>query len=119
MRKCIKHNIDIVTVHNSPNYLVSIVNPKYYHLVCNEGTGIVADAYICFVDALLQRKLLLVVGTAFGIIVNLLPHIELLIYSKPMLLMVGITNVHGIIFYQVYLLTWITIPSPFLKPGAV
>ena len=46
----------------------------------------------------------------FGIIVNLLPHLELLMYAKPISFLVGSNNVYGIIFYQVYLLPWITIP---------
>ena len=46
----------------------------------------------------------------FGVILNLLTHLELLMYAKPISFMVGSTNVYGIIFYQVYLLPWITIP---------
>ena len=37
----------------------------------------------------------------FGVIVNLLPHIALLIYAKPISLLVGSTNMYGIIFYPV------------------
>ena len=36
-----------------------------------------------------------------GVTVNLLPHIELLIYAKPTSLLVGSINAYGIIFYQV------------------
>ena len=34
-------------------------------------------------------------------------HLDLLTYSKPITFMVGITNMYGIIFYQVYLLPWL------------
>ena len=53
----------------------------------------------------------------FGAIVNLLTH-ELLMYAKPIALMVGSTNINGGIFYQMYLLPWLTI-SCFLKLGVV
>ena len=43
----------------------------------------------------------------FGVTVNLLPHIELLIYAKPTSLLVGSTNAYAIMFYQVYLLPWL------------
>ena len=45
----------------------------------------------------------------FGVISNLLPHPELLMYAKPIHFLVGSTNVYGIIFDQVYLLTCLTI----------
>ena len=37
----------------------------------------------------------------FGSILKLLQHLELLMYSKPISFLVGITNVYGVIFYQV------------------
>ena len=46
----------------------------------------------------------------FGVIVNLLPHREMLMDAKPITLLVGSTNVYGIIFYQVYLPPCLTIP---------
>ena len=54
---------------------------------------------------------------SFGAIVNLLP-IELLIYAEPLEFLVGIINIYGGIFYQMYLLPQLTIPYPFL-PDAV
>ena len=44
----------------------------------------------------------------FGVTVNLFPYIELLIYAKPTSFLVGSKNSYGIIFYQFYLLPWIT-----------
>ena len=38
-------------------------------------------------------------------------------YYKPISLLVGSNNVYGIIFYQVYLLPWFTIPPPFFYCG--
>ena len=49
----------------------------------------------------------------FGLILNLLPHLELLMYAKPISLLVGSTNFYGIISYQMYLLPWITASPPF------
>ena len=40
----------------------------------------------------------------FGVNVNLLPHFDLSMYAKPISFLVVITNVYGIIFYQVYIL---------------
>ena len=78
-------------------------NPSYYHWVFNEGTGIFDDV----VDkAHVGRRDL------FGVIVSLLPRLELLMYAKPISFLVGITNLYEILFYQVYLLTWITIITP-------
>ena len=48
----------------------------------------------------------------FGVIVNLLPHLELLLYAKPISLIIVSTNVYGIIFDQVYLLSRLTTPPP-------
>ena len=48
----------------------------------------------------------------FDVIVNLLSHLELLLYAKPISLTVGSTDVYGIIFYHVYLLPWLTTPPP-------
>ena len=56
------------------------------------------------------KKDLVVRRDIFGVILNLLPHIEFLMYVKTILLMFGSNNVYGIIFYQVYLLPWLTIP---------
>ena len=44
----------------------------------------------------------------FGVTVNLLPHLEFLIYAKPNSFLVTSTNAYGIIFYQVGLLPWLT-----------
>ena len=96
MHKRIKHNIDIVTV---PNGLVLLLMLLFYF------RRHVAEKYLVG-----HRDL-------FDAIVNLLPHLELLMYSKPIPFLVGSTNVYGIIFYRVYLLPWITIP--FLKLGDV
>ena len=102
----IKHNIDIVTVTNDPKSLVSLVNPSYYHWVFNEGTGIVADVAEKDLDGRIDW---------FGVIVNLLPCLELLICAKPISFLIGSTNVYGIVFYQVYLLLQITNLPPFLN----
>ena len=48
MFKRIKYNIDIVTVSNVPISLVYVFNPSCYHLLFNEVTGIVSDAYLLF-----------------------------------------------------------------------
>ena len=53
------------------------------------------------------EKALAVRRELFGVTVNLLPHIELLIYTKPTSFLVGSTNAYGIIFYQVDLLPWL------------
>ena len=49
----------------------------------------------------------------FGVIVNLLLHLELFIYAKPISFLVGSTNVYVIIFYQMYLLPYPIIPAFF------
>ena len=49
----------------------------------------------------------------FGIVLNLLPHLELLMFSKPISFLVGSPYVYEIIFYQLYLLPWITTPPLF------
>ena len=48
----------------------------------------------------------------FEVIVNLFMHLELLMYAKSISFLAGSTNVYGIIFYQMYLLPWLTIPPP-------
>ena len=109
MRGRNKHNIDIVTVPDGPKFLVSVFNTSYYHSVFSEGNGIVADFLFYFVCHVAEKAL---VGhrELFGDVLNLLRHIELLIYAKPVSFLVGSTNVYGVIFYQVYLLSWLTIP---------
>ena len=44
----------------------------------------------------------------FGVTVNLLPHLELLIHAEPTSFLVGSTNEYRINFYKVYLLLWLT-----------
>ena len=46
----------------------------------------------------------------FGVIVDLLPRLEFLIYYKHISFLVGSNNVYGIISYQVYFLPYITFP---------
>ena len=46
----------------------------------------------------------------FGVIVNLFPHIKLLMYDKCISFMVGSNNMYGVIFYQVCLLPWLITP---------
>ena len=48
----------------------------------------------------------------FEVIVNLFMHLELLMYAKSISFLAGSNNVYGIIFYQMYLLPWLTIPPP-------
>ena len=103
MRKRIKHNIYIVTVPNVPTYLVYVVNPSYYHQVFNEGNDIVADDFFSL-RCPAAEKARVVRRYLFDVTVKLLPHIELLIYTKPTSFLVGSTNAYGIIFYKVYLL---------------
>ena len=43
-------------------------------------------------EALVSRR------DRFGVIVKLLPYLELLMYAKPILLLVGSNNVYGTIF---------------------
>ena len=50
--------------------------------------------------------------------VKLLP-LKLLIYAEPLAFMVGITNMHGGIFHQIYLLPQLTITFLIYKIGAV
>ena len=45
----------------------------------------------------------------FSGILNLLQNLELLIYSEPLLFMVGGYNIYGGVFYQIYLLPHLTI----------
>ena len=106
MYERIKHNIDIVTVTNEPTSLVSVVNYSYYHWVFNEGTGIVSDVSEKALDGSIYWN---------GVIVNLFPCLDLLIYSKPISFLIGSTNVYRILFYQVYLLLRITNLPPFLN----
>ena len=49
----------------------------------------------------------------FFSIANLLQNLELLMYIKPLAFMVGITNIFGDIFHQLYYLPWIIIPAFF------
>ena len=102
----IKHRIYIVTVTNELTSLVSVVNPSYYHWVFNEVTGIFSDVAEKALDGSIDW---------FAVILNLLPCLELLIYSNPISFLVGSTNVYGIFFYQVYLLRRFTDLPPFLK----
>ena len=46
----------------------------------------------------------------FDAILNLFPHIELLVFSKTIAFMVDSTTSCGGIFYQAYLLLWLTFP---------
>ena len=50
----------------------------------------------------------------FGVILNLFPHLELLMYAKHISLLVDSNTVYGIIFYQMYLLPC---PPPFFFCG--
>ena len=43
--KFIKQNIDIVTFDNVTTSLLSVVNSSCYHLLFNELTGLVSDAF--------------------------------------------------------------------------
>ena len=45
----------------------------------------------------------------FGDILNLLNNIDLLLYAEPLTFLVISINIYGSIFYQVYLIPWITI----------
>ena len=101
----IKHNIYIITFTNNPTSLVSVVNPSYYNWVFNEGNCIVSDV---------AEKSIVGRIDWFGVIINLLPQIELLMYDKPISLLVGVTDMCGIVFYQVYLLPCITVLPRFL-----
>ena len=56
------------------------------------------------------EKALVRSGYWFGAIVNFLKHIELLIHAKTISFLVDINTVYGIIFYQFYLLSCLTIP---------
>ena len=107
MPKLIKHNIDIVTFTSGPTSLVSVVNPSYYHRVFNEVTGTVSDEFL-FLGGPVAEKSLVGRMDWFGVTVNLLPHLELFIYSKTTSLLVVSTNAYGIIFYQIDLLPWLT-----------
>ena len=58
----------------------------------------------------IEEKTFAACGDWFGAIVNLLLHLQLLMYDKTILFLIGSTNVYGIIFYQVYLPQWLNIP---------
>ena len=48
INKRITQKIDISTVPNVTNSLVSVVNPLYYHCVFNEGNGIFAVDFLLY-----------------------------------------------------------------------
>ena len=111
MRKRIKHSIDIVTFPNGPTYLVYVVNPSYYHWAFNEGTGIFLMIIFSF-RFHVAEKALVDRSDWFDVILNLLQHLELLIYAKIISFLVGSNNVYGVISYQFHLLTWINTHPP-------
>ena len=82
MRELIKHNMDIVTVSNITTSLVFVVNNSYYHCVFNEGTGIVADDFLFFQMACCRENIV-VHRDWFGVIVNIFPHLDFLMFAKP------------------------------------
>ena len=96
----------MIIVTNGPTSLVSVVNTSYCRWVFHEGTGIVSD---------IAEKDIVCCRYWFDVIVNLLSRIDLLMYAKPISLLVDSNNVYRIVFYQLYLLSWLTTPPPFLN----
>ena len=78
-------------------------------LLVNRGYFVPLNLYQYLLKMVADNNLV-VFRDLFGDIVNLFLHLELLMYSKTLEFLVDSTNMYGGIFYQIYILPWLTIP---------